>query len=81
MIGTLPTETKINWQEQLSTLVHAYNCKHLNTTGFSPFYMMFGRHPMIPVDVQLGARTPAPDIIASTSHDYIQKLQRRLDWA
>ena len=26
MIGTLPTEAKINWQEQLPTLVHAYNC-------------------------------------------------------
>ena len=25
MIGTLPTEAKINWQEQIPTLVHAYN--------------------------------------------------------
>ena len=79
MIGTLQTEAKINWQEQLPTLVHVYNCSHSNATGFSPFYLMFGRHPMLPIDVQFGVRTP--DIIASTSHGYIQKLQRRLEWA
>ena len=79
MIGTLPTGVKLHWQEQLSTLVHAYNCSHLNAMGFSPFYLMFGRHPMLPIDEQFGVRTP--DIVASTSHGYIQKLQRRLDWA
>ena len=40
---------------------------------------MFGRHPILPIDVQFGVRTP--DIIASTSLGYIQKLHRRLDWA
>ena len=34
---------------------------------------------MLPIDVQFGVRTP--DIVASTSHGYIQKLQGRLDWA
>ena len=34
---------------------------------------------MLPIDVQLDVRTS--DIVASTSHGYIQKLQRRLDWA
>ena len=38
MTGTLPTEAKINWQEQLPTLVHAYNCSHSKATGLSPFY-------------------------------------------
>ena len=79
MIGTLPTETIINWQEQLPTLVHAYKCSPSNATGFSPFYLMFGRHPMLSFDVKFGVRTP--DIVASTSHGYIKKLQRRLDWA
>ena len=34
---------------------------------------------MLPIDIQFGVRTP--DIVASTSHGYIKKLQRRLDWA
>ena len=76
MIGTLHIEAKINWQKQLSTLVHAYNSIHSNAAGFSPFFLMFGRHPMLIIDVQFGVKTP--DIVASTSPGYIQKLQRRL---
>ena len=79
MIDTLPTEAKINWQEQIPTLVHAYNCSHLNVTGFSPFYLMYDRHPMLPIDIMFGVQTP--DIVASTSHSDIQKLQKRLEWA
>ena len=54
MIGTLPSEAKINWQEQIPTLVHTYNCSCSNATGFSPFYLMFGRHPGLPIHVQFG---------------------------
>ena len=77
MIGTLPAEAKIRWQEHSPTLVHAYNSSHSNATGFSPFYLMYGRQPMLPIDVQFGVRTP--DIISSTPHSYIQKLQKRFE--
>ena len=80
MIGNLTTEEKINWQEQLNQ--HWYMPIIVvipNAIGFSPFNLMFGRHSMLPIDIQFGVRTP--DIVASTSHGYIQKLQRRLDWA
>ena len=76
MMCTLCTEAKINWQEQLSTLVHAYKC---NMTGFSPFFLMYGRQPMLPIDIQFGEQTP--DIVASTLYSYKQKLQRRLERA
>ena len=34
---------------------------------------------MLPIDIKFGILTP--DIVASTSHGYIQKLQKRLEWA
>ena len=79
MIDILPIEAKINWQEQIPTLVHVYNCNHSNARGCSPFYLMYGRHPMLAIGVQFGLRMP--DIVASTSHNYIQELQKRLKWA
>ena len=79
MAGTLPINAKIKWQEQLPILVHAYYCSCLNATGFIPFYLMFRRQPMLPIGVQFGVR--APDIVASTSCSYIQKYQKRIDWA
>ena len=57
----------------------AYTYSHSNATGFSPFYLMNGRQPMFPVEVQFGVRTL--DIVASTSNGYIQNLEKRIDWA
>ena len=42
------------------------------------FTWCLGDIPCYQIDVQFGVRVP--DIIASTSHGYIQKLQGRLDW-
>ena len=54
MMGTLPTHAKRNWQEWLATLTHAYKCTVSSLTGFSPYLLMFGRTPRIPLDVQMG---------------------------
>ena len=58
MLGTLPTENKINWQDWVSNLTHAYNCMTTKVTGFSPYFLMFGREPRIPVDEEFGITFP-----------------------
>ena len=35
-------------------LIHAYNAAVHESTGFFPFYLMFGRHPRIAIDAFLG---------------------------
>ena len=45
MLGTLSEHDKIDWKAHLSSMPHAYNCtQHPNTT-YSPYFLMFGRHP------------------------------------
>ena len=42
------------WQEWIATLTHAYNCTVSSVTGFSPYFLMFGRTPKILLDIEMG---------------------------
>ena len=74
MIGTLLDKVKVNWQEHVSTLVNAYNFIKPNTTRFSPYYLMYWCHLVLLIDVEFGVRTP--DLVASTTKNYVQKLKK-----
>ena len=80
MLGTLSDEEKSDWKSHLGCMTHAYNCtKHVSTT-YSPYYLMFGRHPRLPIDVEFGLHKPNCSDNCSKSR-YIQKLRRRLNYA
>uniref|UniRef100_A0A3B5QIP4 Gypsy retrotransposon integrase-like protein 1 n=1 Tax=Xiphophorus maculatus TaxID=8083 RepID=A0A3B5QIP4_XIPMA len=51
MIRALTPRAKAKWPKMLNTLTFAYNCTVHETTGFPPFFLMFGRTPRLPVDV------------------------------
>ena len=75
MLGTLPAEKKSRWKDFVLPMVHAYNCTKHASTGFSPFELMFGRKPRLPLDLVLGINRQQE----STSYaEYISKLENRL---
>ncbi|XP_051953222.1 retrovirus-related Pol polyprotein from transposon opus [Xyrauchen texanus] len=75
MLGTLENEKKSRWKEFVKPLVHAYNCTRNDTTGFTPYELMFGRQPRLPVDLAFGL--PADTPIKSHSQ-YVRDLKSRL---
>ena len=50
MIGKLEEDKKACWSEHLPELLLAYNATHSAVTGYSPYYLLFGRRSRIPVD-------------------------------
>ena len=70
--------TKSKWPEHVGTLTHAYNCTRSNATGYSPFFLMFGRNPLLPIDLKFNIpRVGVPE----ASHDsYVKNFKQRMAW-
>jgi transposase InsO family protein len=79
MLGTLPEEKKSKWKDHIATVVHAYNCTRHDTVGVSPYSLVFGREPVLPIDVIYGIQRP--DIEANTYSEYVRKLREQLQHA
>lgn len=51
MLRALPLGVKQHWPQQIQSLTFAYNATIHETTGYAPFYLMYGRVPRLPVDL------------------------------
>uniref|UniRef100_A0A3P9ITK5 Gypsy retrotransposon integrase-like protein 1 n=1 Tax=Oryzias latipes TaxID=8090 RepID=A0A3P9ITK5_ORYLA len=77
MLGTLEAKQKSKWREYMKPLVHAYNCTRNEVTGFTPYELLFGRSPRLPVDLAFGLPVRDPP---SVSHsEYVKNLRSRLE--
>ncbi len=74
MLGTLDEKGKTCWKDFVKPLVHAYNCTRNDSTGFSPYELMFGRQPRLPVDLAFGL----PDKSSPSHSSYVRILKDRL---
>lgn len=76
MLGTLQDQDKACWRDHVRPLVHAYNCTRNEVTGFTPYELMFGRQPRLPVD--LAFKLPVQEGQHSSHSEYVQNLKSRL---
>lgn len=78
LLRTISAEEKHSWPEKLPALVYAYNCTPHATTGYSPYYLLFGRDPRLPLDVLLGTNTdevPDNELITEQCHNLKEAFQ------
>lgn len=57
-----------DWDVHLPLIQLAYNSSVSSATGFSPFFLVHGREPRLPLDVQLGHRSVRND------DDHVQSM-------
>ena len=51
MIGKLDPEKRRKWPAHIGSIIFAYNSTRSLVTGYSPYYLMFGRKPRLPIDL------------------------------
>uniref|UniRef100_A0A673JUV2 Gypsy retrotransposon integrase-like protein 1 n=1 Tax=Sinocyclocheilus rhinocerous TaxID=307959 RepID=A0A673JUV2_9TELE len=79
MICALPPGEKHDWPRRLQSLTFMYNCTVHETTGFAPFYLMFGRVPRLPVDMMF--RSVLSDSTSTNYSKYVSSLSKDLSEA
>ena len=77
MLATAVQEKPFDWENHLCRLCIAYNTSVHPTTGYTPFFLMFGRQAKMPIDIMHG--TPVPK--ESTASEYATSLKRSLEAA
>ena len=77
LLSTLEAHQKTDWKLHLAPLVHAYNCTRHESTKVAPYFLMFGRHPKLPIDLAFGLKRD----IKQPTRKYISELRDRLSHA
>ena len=76
LLGTLITDQKRDWKRYIGPLVHDYNSLRQDTTGQTPYFLMFGRQPGLPVDIAFGLQQDTEKKKSISS--YVADMRARL---
>ena len=75
MVAKTSKDNGKDWDLKLGPLTLAYNASVHDSTGFSPFFLMHGREPRLPLDVIYG--TPTPQYWKKAGH-YARDIHREV---
>lgn len=79
MLGTLDPAKKPKWSQHISQLVHAYNTTRNDATGYSPYFLMFGREARLPIDLCFGVGSDEENDLKH--HQYVANMRKELQKA
>ena len=72
MIGKLDPEKRQKWPAHIGSIIIAYNSTRSLVTGYSPYYLMFGRRSRLPIDLLFPTRRM--QTLTRTIDEYVASL-------
>ena len=79
MLATCTEDHPGDWEQHIRKVCMAYNASIQSSTGFSPFYLMFGRQARLPVDLIHGTGPKAME--NQSVGEYVASLKSRISAA
>ena len=77
LLRTLPNDLKRKWPELLPELCYFYNSTPHSVNNLSPHFLMFGRQPVLPIQILL----PSSPSSSTPPSDWVDLQRRRLEAA
>ena len=74
MLATCVTDHPFDWEDQLRRVCMAYNTSVHPTTGYTPFFLMFGRQARLPVHLMYGTADQEDQPV----DEYVRQLKETL---
>lgn len=78
LLRVLPVSRKRDWVSCLPQVLFYYNTTPHQAPGESPYFLMFGQEPRLPVDFLFGR---VQDVIPGDVHEWVAEHQARLQAA
>ncbi|KAG1956922.1 interleukin-1 receptor accessory protein-like 1-A [Pimephales promelas] len=75
LLRTLPLSRKTDWVSALPQVLFCYNTTPHQATGESPYFLMFGQEPRLPIDFLLGR---SQEMRSGTVNEWVLEHQTRL---
>ncbi|KAI9558361.1 pol polyprotein [Daphnia sinensis] len=81
MLSMYVSTDQRDWDETLQYVCFAYNTARQESTGYSPFFLLYGREPKLPIDLELGADADPLLTEDGATLDYADRLLVELSTA
>lgn len=78
LLRTLGAEEKRRWNQHIMELVFAYNATPHASTGYTPYFLFFGREPQLPID-QLFSPPVEGNTNPTNIDEWVAKHQSQLE--
>ena len=74
MLSTTLKDHPFDWEQRLRKVCMAYNTSVHSSTGYTPYYLLFGHEARLPLDLMYGTKKPQPQL----PQDYAAHLKQSL---